>query len=74
MKVMGTFIAGALLGAREPLLERGETWLETLLEPCCWNLWLKHFAGTNADVDFAFCFTLCLAFLAVPGCDVGNLA
>ena len=61
--------AGTLLEPGEPLLEHGES----LLEPCCWILWLEHL-GTNVGVDFVFLFTLFLALLNVPGCKVGSLA
>ena len=62
-------IAGNLLEPGEPFLEHGET----LLEPCCWILWLEHL-GTNAGVDFVFLFTLFLALLNVPSCETGSLA
>ena len=56
-------LAGTLLTLCWNLLETGETLLE-------------HFAGGqfNAGVDFVFLFTLVLALLNVPGCEVGSLA
>jgi len=58
----------------EPLLEHGETLLEPRWNPVAgasgWNILL----GTNAGVDFVFLFTLILALLNVPGCEVGSLA
>ena len=45
---------------------------ETLLEPC-WNLWLEHFAGNQCGCRFRFS-VYTLAFLNVPGCEVGSLA
>jgi hypothetical protein len=45
----------------------------------CWNLvagtsgW-NSLLGTNAGVDLFFLFTLLLALLNVPGCEVGSLA
>ena len=61
---------GTFLEPSETLLQRDET----LLEPCCWNLWLEHFAGGQCGCRFRFsfhiAFALFLALLTVPGCDV----
>ena len=51
-------IAGTLLEPGEPLLERGET----LLEPCCWNLWLEQFAGNQCGCRFVFSFYIASCF------------
>ena len=47
--------------------------LGTSLEPCCFNLWLEHFARNQCGCCILI-LTLFLALLNVPGCDVGNLA